>query len=140
MLNNSFEEDVVRDGTIVVGTNGVVNISIPFTATITPSGPGNCGLCIDASVSGNLNLFAPNGVDFVGGDDFFRAGIFGNSGGSSSISGALNFSDTGLAPGTYHFEASLFNDVTFVPEPNTYLLLGVGVLGLAGVSFRKRLT
>jgi hypothetical protein len=138
-LGNEFGAATIRAGTIVVGTNGTVSISIPFTATITPSGPGDCGPCIDAFIDGRLDLFAPNNLDFVGGDDFFLGGVFGMSGDSaSSSSGILNFSDAGLTPGTYHFQVTLTDDVTFVPEPSTYLLIGIGLLSLAGIPFRKR--
>jgi len=55
-----------------------------------------------------------------------------------SVGGALDLTDTGLTPGTYRFEVQLVSDVAFVPEPRSILLLGIGLLSLAGMSFRKR--
>ena len=42
------------------------------------------------------------------------------------------------APGTYDFEADGRIDAAVIPEPSTYLLMGTGLLGLAGFARRRR--
>ncbi len=131
---------VERDGTIVVGTNGTIDISIPFTATITPNDHGNCGpSCIYfAQVAGFIFLSSPNGFFPFREAQITDDGFFNIMGRSTSNSGILNLSDTGLAPGTYQFDTQMLSDVSFVPEPSTLLLLSTGLLGLAGKLLRKR--
>ena len=55
-----------------------------------------------------------------------------------SIGGILGLKDTGLTPGTYRFEVQTVSQVKVTAEPGTILLLGSGLLGLAGISLRKQ--
>jgi hypothetical protein len=136
---------VERDGTIVVGTNGVVDITIPFTATITPNNLGNCGpSCIYfAQVAGYIFLQSQeSGPPYLSSPileaQISDGGYFNLSGGSTSTSGLLSLSDTGLTPGTYQFDVQTNSEVQFLPEPGAFLLLAIGLAGLAAMFIRKR--
>jgi hypothetical protein len=131
---------VERDGTIVVGTNGVLDISIPFTGTITPSDIGSCGpSCVYfADVTGLISVASQGKGSQILEAQIGEGGEFNISGGSTSVSGMLNASDTGVAPGTYLFDVQLTSQAFLVPEPGTFLMLGIGLFGLAGVSLCKR--
>ena len=132
---------VYRDGTITVGSNGDLNIDIPFSATIAPTESGNCGASCNysAQVEGAIFLYttsptAPFGNP-VSSTDISDEGFFQESDGTMSIGGPLDLSATDLAPGTYRFDVQLDSVVSVTPEPSTIVLLAAGLLALLGLSW-----
>ena len=129
-----------RLGTIVVGTNGDVNIEIPFSATIVPTVAGNCGPSCNyfGQVEGAIFLSGPNLPPPGLAATLFKIGDFKESDGTMSIGGILDLADTGLTPGTYFFNVQAVSQVQVTPEPSTILLLGTGLFAVAGMALRKR--
>ncbi len=123
---------VTRDGSIVVGTNGDLNISIPFTGTIAATNSGPFTYC--GGVEAFLFLYMQ--VPTVEGTSITDTGCFTNS--TSSTGGILTLSETDLAPGTYRFEVQMNSTVEFLPEPSVLSQLGVGLLVLTGIAYRYR--
>jgi hypothetical protein len=88
----------------VVGTNGDVNIEIPFSASITPTQAGNCGPGCNyfAQVEGDIFLFSksptPPFGELVSETSISDIGNFKVSDGTMSVGGTLDLADTGLTP------------------------------------------
>jgi hypothetical protein len=107
------------------------------------TGTGVTGLIAPGGFNGNDNLLFPaatpaldaHGFSFtdVNGPDHFDVNIFNDgSGYFAFLNDEDNFSQT--VPVSFTLAASA------VPEPSTFILLGTGILGLAGATRRKFLS
>lgn len=108
------------------GGNGTVYVETGFCG-ISSSGTGPCDRFIwgNSSATNILSLITP--VGFTGGKTYpgFLMGLFTSSaliGGTSTTDGSF------VASGS----------ITPVPEPSTFVLLGLGALALAGFSIKRR--
>ena len=135
--------------------------------TVTPPGPpyaSNYSLGTSEFLAGQFTLSQRSTIDFIKGymwgqdNGDLTLAIFGNGQGTQGVvpSGSPLFTQafktssntdwygpTGLSwsldAGTYWAAFEVFNDTTpQVPEPATMLLLGLGLIGLAGV--RRKFT
>ena len=122
-----FTQAVVS-GAIAATPSGTVTISVPYTAELTFDGCcSNFESGVEILLSTSAGELNPAGVE-----------KFNFSSGSS----VLTLSDAGLVPGgTYYFDIDAFSGSFFTstPEPATLLLLGTGLVALAGLSLLKRL-
>jgi hypothetical protein len=152
----SSDASLERNGTIVVSNTSIscppgfsciigipssggasFDISAPFSGIITPTQVGTCGPDCNYQATVSALIFLP----FPGGgfaeNAIIKSGDFKESDGTISIAGPLDLA-LNLQPGTYPFSITVFTDVTVTPERSNVLLLGIGLLGLAGISRRKR--
>jgi hypothetical protein len=127
---------------IISSADGFISIDIPYTFSIIKNlGPGvTC--CSFADTQVDIEITAEtNGVDFDFGNGTFLAESLTSSG-NDSTSGNLLFQGVPLTsefPVTYFFQVEAFSQVNLVvPEPSTFPLLGMGMVGLAGLILRKR--
>ena len=122
-----------RSGSIL-STDGNITISIPysFSVAITNDASGAC--CYSARDLAWIYLFSGNNritssIDYE--DQFGAVGNYNSQ-------GVLSLSLGDLQPGSYVFDFGVASETTFVPEPSTFLMLGTGLFGLAGILVGKR--
>lgn len=98
--------------------DGNIVISLPYTFTFTATNGQTC--CSNTSAQVFIELW--NGTNLLQGAGASDA-VFGQS---FSQSGTLVLDATGLSPGTYQFDVGAASGSTFVPEPGTLGLVGLG--------------
>jgi len=111
---------------------GLANLGVT-TLTLNLNGLINCfgGLC---TALGAFPVLAVNSVSVLTGFGGLGIGGLGTLGGAT-LNGVLSLSIAGTA-----VTVSLVGQEvgrTFIPEPNTFALVGLGVLGLAGLGARR---
>lgn len=121
---------------LIASTNGTVQITIPYTFSMTAGNNGDPACCF-ASVEDQvwIDLFNASGTQSIKDVDISFEDQFNGVGGYSN-SGMLTLDVTGLAPGQYWFDIGAESEVMYAPEPASLLLLGAGVLGTLA---RKRI-
>jgi hypothetical protein len=130
----SVYAQVDRLGTIL-STDGNIDISIPYTFSTSMS---DCVCFTSTQVYLELYTYTsaqgytPFGAVGAVYDDQFGAVS------NYSAQGVLSLELSGLAPGTYNFDAGAASSATNVPEPSTLLLLGTALLAIGGTSLRKQ--
>jgi hypothetical protein len=107
-----------RSGAITTSDGNLV-ISVPYSFAFTASnGQPCCSLMVDQVF---IELFSPTTlVEGAATSDLDFSGQ------SSSKSGTEVLNATGLTPGTYFFDVGAVSNTTFVPEPGTLGLVGLG--------------
>ena len=117
-VGTSMSAQAERSGAITT-LDGNLAISVPYTFTFTTrNGPPCCSLMGDQVF---IELFSPTTlVDAAATSDLDFSGQ------SFSQSGTETLNATGLAPGTYFFDVGAASQSTFVPEPGTLGLMGLG--------------
>jgi len=123
----------IESGSYTQTANGTLILDIDNDyANLTDSGQTGA-----AHLAGTLEVNAAPGFDFPVGDTFLTIMTFGSLSGNFT---AFDFS--GFGPNVILQEVVNQNDieleVVVTPEPATWLLFGAGILGLAGVEFRRR--
>jgi hypothetical protein len=105
---------------IVWTSNGSIVISLPYTLTFTATndGPSCCSLMFS-----QVWITLWNGTQEVPG---VGGGAIHLGSQPFSQSGTLVLDATGLAPGQYSFDVGAASGSTFVPEPGTLGLVGIG--------------
>jgi hypothetical protein len=76
-------------------------------------------------------------LSFTGGE-LYTAFLLPNNILTGEVSSQTRLFSTTNAPGSYDFQADGRIDAAVIPEPSTYLLMGTGLLGLAGFARRRR--
>lgn len=123
-----------RSGSIL-SMDGNVNISIPYNFSATMTESPNTPCCYLIADLAWIYLYNGNdridimGVDYI--NQFEGSGNYNKQ-------GVLSLSLGDLQPGTYVFDFGVASQTVFVPESSTFLLLGAGFLGLAGILLRER--
>ena len=114
---------------LIVSTNGTVQISIPYTFSMTAGNNGDPACCFTSAEDQVwIDLFNASGTQSIKDIDISFQDQFNGVGGYSN-SGMLTLDVTGLAPGDYWFDIGAQSEVIYAPEPATLLLLGAGLLG-----------
>jgi hypothetical protein len=117
-VGTSMNAQAERSGAITT-LDGNLVISVPYTFTFTTSnGPPCCSLMVDQVF---IELFSPTTSPVALGTSALDF-----SSQSFSQSGTEVLNATGLAPGTYFFDVGAASQSTFVPEPGTLGLVGLG--------------
>jgi hypothetical protein len=112
------------------GDTLVINLTTPFTYN-----PGSGNLLMDIVVS---NASAPGGVIFFDTNGYNGGGYNGNTFmGRAYCPGGLNCGGVGSVDSGYGLVTGFSFGNSTTPEPSSLLLLGSGVLGLAGMLRRK---
>jgi hypothetical protein len=122
----------------IVGANGVGtlndyalwkydNISGPTTFNLTPGAPASAGATTLSSTNTITGLFLVNAADI---DNIFVKALALNNTGRSGIN-AVNTRSTSNTAGFGSITSNITVIATPIPEPSTYALMGVGLVGLA---------
>jgi len=121
---------------IITTLDGNLHITVPYTFTFTATNGQSCCSFLDGQVF--LEIFGPGSNGELGQDakDVFHSEFAPQS---FSQSGTVDWNLTGLTPGTYEIDVGAASSSTFVPEPGTLLLLGIGTVGL-GLRSRRGLS
>src|SRR5262249_40580800 len=125
-IGTSMHAQAERSG-IITTLDGNLHITVPYTFTFTATNGQSCCSFLDGQVF--LEIFGPGSNGELGQDakDVFHSEFAPQS---FSQSGAVDWNLTGLTPGTYEIDVGAASSSTFVPEPGTLLLLGIGTVGL----------
>lgn len=118
-VGRSMNAQAERSGAITTLTGNLV-ISVPYTFSFTASNGPTCCYSMGDQVFIELWQGPGNLVQDVG------VSHFGFINQSFSQSGTEVLKASGLAPGTYFFDVGAASQSTFVPEPGTLGLVGLG--------------
>jgi len=115
----------------------------PWGLALAPAtfGPFGGDLLVGNKLNGEINAFNPNTGAFIGtltlanGNPFAEPGLWGLAFGNAGLGFDANtlYFTAGIAGSDNIYTEGLFGSISFVPEPASAILLGLGMIVLCGV-------
>ncbi|MDX1962667.1 MAG: PEP-CTERM sorting domain-containing protein [Pirellulales bacterium] len=148
------ESDFSGNASVSIGTNITVTGPATLTVLTTPvdtnsgpigpddemvfpdfAGPDSIGVFGNLSTDSDMSMITSGMGPYIGlGNVTFNYSSVVNNSSSSTVSPSFTFN----TPTIYSFDAKVTYEYDVIPEPSTFILAGLGAVGLVGYGLRRR--